>query len=327
MTIAVTGATGFLGPALCATLAEQGHAVRAFTRSGSAPVRGVEPVRLVDLDDRAGLQLGCAEVDAVVHLAARAHVMRDTVVDPEAEYMHVNVVGTRNVLEAATAGGARHVVLLSSVKAIGESNLAPWTEDHPAAPVDAYGRSKLHAEQEALDFARRGLIRVSVLRLPLVYGPGARANVFRLLSLVERGWPLPLGSIRNRRSMIYLENAVAAIAALLFAPSQASGVYFASDGRDVSTPELVRMIAGALGKPARLLPLSPALLQAAGRVGDQLRRVVRFPLSSAEIERLTGTLALDTTRLAATTGFRPPVTVEEGWRRTAEWFKSRQETS
>lgn len=321
LTIAVTGATGFLGRALCAALVQQGHRVRAFTRAGRAlPELDVVAVPLRDLDDQPALRRGCEGADAVVHLAARTHLLRDSATDPEREYHRINVEGTSNVIAAAVAGRVDHVVMLSSVKAVGESNERAWTEEETPAPLDGYGRSKLAAERAAQGLESRDGIRISVLRLPLVYGPGAKANVHRLLSAVDRGWPLPFGAVNNRRSMIYVDNAVAAIIALLETPPGAGGVYFASDRTDLSTPELVRVIARSLDRAPRLVSVPVPLLRALGMAGDLLRRIGPFPITSAEIERLVGSLAVDASRLTLATGFVPPVSVEEGWRHTAQWY-------
>jgi UDP-glucose 4-epimerase len=314
--VVVTGATGFLGQRLCATLAAREVAVRALVRHPMAVNDArVEQVTFAGLDDTRSLQAACHGASAVVHLAARVHVMHDEP-DADARFGAVNIEGTRAVLEAARQAGVGHVLVVSSVKAVGESNDASWTEAVTPAPVDAYGRSKLAAERLALAFGDAHGITVSVLRLPLAYGPQASANVLRLLSLVRRGWPLPLGAVRNRRSMVYRDNAIAAMIALLDAGSASAGLFFVSDATDLSTPCLIRTIAHAIGRPARLLSVPVGLLRAMGRVGD----VLRFPLSSAEVARLTGSLTVDTNRLRAVTGFEPPVSVEEGWRRTAHWY-------
>lgn len=323
ITIAVTGATGFLGTHLCSSLVSQGCYVRAFVRNGTDALPGsVLPQPLRDLDDSVSLRMGCAGAHVVVHLAARVHLLQDTEKNPEEEYRHINVEGTRNVLEAAHGAGVSHAILLSSVKAVGESNVVPWTEDQAPAPADAYGRSKLQMEQLAREFASRSGMRISVLRLPLVYGPRVAANVYRLLRLVDHGWPLPLGGIKNRRSMIYVDNAVAAVLALVETPAAAEGVFFASDGPDLSTPELIRVIASALGRPTRLLPVPVPVLRAIGWLGDGLRAWAPFPITSAEVERLVGSLTVTSDKLSAATGFRPVITPEEGWRRTVNWYRS-----
>lgn len=332
MTVAVTGATGFLGRALCQSLAARGDRVRAFVRRDFAfsndllqPVHAVHFSRLADLHDASALRAGCAGASAVVHLAARVHVIHERAPEAEAQYRAVNVDGTREVLLAAQAVGVRHVVIVSSVKAVGESNDAPWTESVVPAPTDAYGRSKLEAERLSLAFGERHGMCITVLRLPLVYGPGATANVLRLLSLVRRGWPLPLGAVRNRRSMVYRDNVVAAILSVLDAGTSAQGTFFVSDDADLSTPELVRTIGRGVGRAARLIAVPLPLLRLVGRVGDLLRPLLPFSVTSAEVARLSGSLTVDSTRLREATGFSPRITPEEGWRRTAHWFLTGEE--
>jgi nucleoside-diphosphate-sugar epimerase len=247
-------------------------------------------------------------MDAVVHLAARVHVMREDAADPLGEFRRANVEGTAVLVAEAAAAGIRQFVLASTVKAVGERNTEPWTEDTPPAPTDPYGTSKLEAEQVAGEVARRHGIRAAALRFPLVYGPGVKGNMLRLFSLVDRGVPLPFGSVANRRSLLYVGNLVAAVRTVLAHPPEGAGAFFVSDGRDLSLPGLIRLIGQALGRRARLLPAPPSLL--------------RLVLPAAERDRLIGSLTVDGTRLARLAGYRPPHTVEEGLRATAEWYRT-----
>jgi nucleoside-diphosphate-sugar epimerase len=256
----------------------------------------------------------------VVHLAGRAHRMRDDEGDALTQFRRVNVEGSRAVVEAAATAGVRRVLVASSVKAVGEKNVAPWTEATPAAPVDPYGRSKLEGEAAALEAGRALGVEVVIMRLPMVYGPGAPANVRRLLALVSRGWPLPLGAISNRRSMLSLGNLIAAIQALIGAPGIGGQVFFVADGIDLSTPDLIRAIAAGMNRPARLLSVPIGLLRAVGRTGDAINRLFPVPVTSAEVERLTGSLTVSTERLQALTGFQPIETPETAWGATARWF-------
>jgi nucleoside-diphosphate-sugar epimerase len=322
--VLVTGASGFLGRPVTRALLERGARVRGLARPGSAPLEpGVEPAPAAGLHDREGLSRALAGADAVVHLAARVHVMRDAAAEPLAEFRRVNVEGTRAVLEEAIRAGARRFVFASSVKALGEGGDAVLTDDTPPAPADPYGVSKLEAERVVRELADAARVHAPILRFPLVYGPGVRANFLRLLQLIDRGVPLPFGLVRNRRSALYAGNAAAAVVAALESPAAARGTFLVSDGDDVSTPELVRRIARALGRPARLLPVPPALFAAGGRVGDLLARLVPFPLTSAAVHRLLGSLAVDSSRLARLTGFAPPFTVEQGLAATAAWYRTR----
>jgi nucleoside-diphosphate-sugar epimerase len=199
-------------------------------------------------------------------------------------------------------------VLASTVKAVGEGNSTPWTEDTSPAPSDPYGTSKLEAERAVREVAQRQGIRAAVLRFPLVYGPGVKGNMLRLFALVDRGVPLPFGSVANRRSMLYVGNLVAAVCAVLESPLDRTETFFVSDGRDLSLPALIRMIGKALGKPVRLLPVPPSLL--------------RLVLPAAETERLIGSLTVDGSKLSRVTGYRAPHSVEEGLRVTADWYRT-----
>ena len=321
--IAVTGAAGFIGRALCQALVHAGAPVREVRRPGGPPpVEGLERAEIPDLE-RSALVRAFAGADVVVHLAGRAHRLRDDPGDSLAAFRRVNVEGTRAVIEAAADAGVRRVLVASSVKAVGESTAVAWTEETPPAPRDPYGVSRLEAEGAAFAAgAARGIDTV-VMRFPLVYGPGAPANVLRLVALVSRGLPLPFGGIENRRSMLSTGNLIGAVRALAGTPGLDGEVFFVADGVDLSTPELIRTIAAALGRRAWLFRIPPKLFRAGGRVGDTVSRLVRFPITSAEVERLTGSLVVSTAKLTEWTGFRPPETPEAGWRAVARWFLER----
>lgn len=309
MKVLVTGASGFVGSALVPVLAARGHAVRAAARR---PLDIADSVVVGDLGPDTDWRAALAGCDAVVHLAARVHVMRDAAGDPLAAYRRANTAGTMALAEQARSAGVRRFVFASTAKVLGESSPRgrPFTDDDPPAPVDPYAVSKAEAEQRLAALAAEGGMRVATVRPPLVYGPGVGANFLRLMTAIARGRPLPLGSIANRRSLVYAGNLAAAIAALL-EHADASGPYLVSDGEDLSTPDLVRRVAAALGTPPRLVPVPPALFAAAGAVLGK----------RAEVERLTGDFALAPTRLAAL-GWRPPFTVAQGLAETARWFRS-----
>ena len=321
--VLVTGASGFLGRPVTRALLARGARVRGLARPGSAPLEpGVEPAPAEGLHDREGLRRALEGVDAVVHLAARVHVMHDAAADPLAEFRRVNVEGTRAVLEEAIRAGARRFLFASSVKALGEGGDAVLTDDTPPAPADPYGVSKLEAETVVRALAGAAGVHAPILRFPLVYGPGVGANFLRLLRTVDRGLPLPFGLVRNRRSMVYVGNAAAAVVAALESPAAARETFLVSDGDDASTPELVRRVARALGRPARLLPIPPLLFAGAGRAGDLVSRIVPVPVTSAALHRLLGSLAVDPSRFFRLTGFTPPFTVEEGLAATAAWYRA-----
>jgi len=322
-TVLVTGAGGFVGRHVCARLLAAGWRVRGLTRGGAPLPPGVEPAPAAGLDDAAGVARAVDAADAVVHLAARVHVMRDRAADPLAEFRRVNVEGTRALLAAAIAAGARAFVLASSVKAVGEHTHGAWTEATPPAPVDPYGVSKLEAERMVAAMAAGAGVHAAVLRFPLVYGPGVRANMLRLFDLVAGGRPIPLGGVENRRSLLYVGNAAAAVETVLADPARAVGTFFVSDGAALSTPGLVRAIGRALGRAPRLVPLPQGLLRAGGRVGDVLARAIPFPLTTAAVNRLLGSLEVDSSLLTRRTGWVPPYTLEAGLAETAAWYRGR----
>jgi nucleoside-diphosphate-sugar epimerase len=310
MRILVTGASGFVGTALCRELLARGHAVRAALRRRFPP--SVVPPRLEQIlvpdigaeFDRRALVDG---VDTVVHLAAIAHRSSPD----DGELRRVNCDAAVRLAEAA-AGSVRRFVFLSSAKVHGEdSGSRAYTEDDALDPQDSYGRSKLEAERALTDTAARCGIELVIVRPPLVYGPGVRANFLRLLGLIDSGLPLPFASVHNRRSLIYLGNLVDAIARFAEHPA-ARGPFLVGDDESVSTPELVSRIARVLGRPARLLPVPPALLRMAGMIAGR----------RDEMRRLTGNLAIDSLRARRLLDWRPPHTLDAGLAQTARWFRS-----
>ena len=307
MRVLVTGASGFLGRALCPTLAQAGHALRPAVR---AP-RGLEAEAVVgevgpDTDWREALA-GC---DIVIHLAARVHVMRDDAADPVLAFRSVNTQGTLNLAGQAAEAGVKRLVFVSTVKVHGEGREAPYSEIDPPEPRDAYAISKWEAEQGLYGIARDSGLQVVVLRPPLVYGPGVGANFLRLVRWVEQGLPLPLASVRNRRSLVYVGNLVDAIVRCVDDPRAAGQTFLVADDEAPSTPQLIRALASASGRPARLWPFPPPLLRiVAASLGRQ-----------AEAERLCGSLVVDTGHLKRTLDWTPPFTLAQGLNETVEWY-------
>lgn len=305
--ILVTGATGFVGRGLCAELAARGLPARPVSRR---PAPGCFPIGSIDeqTDWREALQ----GVDRVVHLAARVHVMDDRAADPLAEFRRANVAATLALARQAAAAGVRRFVFVSSVKVNGEETGAgqAFTAEDPPRPQDPYGVSKMEAEQGLLELARATGMEVAIVRPPLVYGPGVGANFRSMLRWLQRGVPLPLGAVRNRRTLVALDNLVDLLILCLSHPGAANQVLLAGDAEDLSTPELLRRAAAALGTRARLLPVPPVLLRvAAGAVGR-----------GGVARRLCSSLRLDTGKTRSLLGWTPPVSVDEALRRTAREF-------
>ncbi len=303
MKILVTGATGFVGRAVLARLAASGYATMPAVRS-SAGLPGEQLIGELDSDTNWTVALN--GVDAVVHLAARVHVMHDGEDVPQKAFHRVNALGTVRLAEQAAAAGVKRLVFLSSIKVNGEGSPIPYCETDPPAPLDPYAISKWEAEQGLHNVTARTGLEVVILRPPLVYGPGVKANFRRLMDAVRKGIPLPFGSIDNRRSMLYLENLVDAIRVCIEHPAAANKTYLISDGEDVSTPDLVRRLARAMNRPARLLPVSPALLSASATLLGKRDQVAR----------LLGSLTLDSSAIRRDLGWTPPYTLDDGLRMT-----------
>jgi len=248
----------------------------------------------------------------VVHLAARAHVMRDRAPDPLVQYRRINVAGSERLARAAAAAGASRLIYMSSIKVNGDATVnTPFRESGAPAPLDAYGRSKWEAEQALSRIAAETGLGVTVLRPPLIYGPGVKGSMARLLRWIERGWPLPFASIVNRRSLIYLENIIDATLAVMYHPAPGR-TYLVSDAHDLSTPKLIRALARGLGKPPRLLAFPPSLLRLAGACTGQLDAV----------GRLVGSLQIDASRIGAELGWRPAHDPEQGLILTAKAYNA-----
>lgn len=304
MKVLVTGASGFVGIPTCQRLLVDGHQVIAAVRRDDAPVAdGVEKRKTGELGADTDWRAALEGIDAVVHLAARAHVMRDGAADPLALFRRINRDGAIRLAEQAAAAGVRRLLFVSSIKVNGEATRPdrPFTADDPPAPVDPYGISKAEAEAGLAEIAARTGLSLAILRPPLVHGPGAKGNLATLIRVIEKGWPLPLGAIDNRRSLIGVANLADALAFLV--ASDAQGRFLIRDGEDLSTPELIRRLAQAIDRPARLLPVPVGLLRFLGRLTGR----------SAAIDRLTGSLVVDDSRLREL-GWTPPIGLTAGLR-------------
>lgn len=305
MNVLITGVNGFVGRALCTEFLRCGHSVRGALRQSNgrpALTEGVESVVVGTINaatDWKAALVGCA---VVVHLAARVHVMDDKASDPLAEFREVNTEGTLNLARQAAQAGVKRFVFISTIKVNGEGRDEPYRETDVAVPEDAYAISKWEAEQGLRQIAAVTGLEVVILRPPLVYGPGVKANFQRLLHMVARGWPLPLGAIRNRRSLLYLGNFVDAIRVCVEHPAAAGQTFLLDDGEPVSTPELIHAVARALGLPARLLAVPVWMLEAAGALLGK----------RAAVARLTGSLFVDSSAIQSRLGWTPPVTMQRG---------------
>lgn len=314
MTTLITGAAGFVGSNLCKYLAPR-HALRLAVRTlpASEPLRSFgEVIGVGNVCGTTDWSASLTGVHAVVHLANRAHVMRETAADPAAACREVNVDGTRRLAEQAAAAGVRRLVYLSSVKVLGEQTQSQvFSESSMPAPEDPYGQSKWEAEQALQEVAAKTGLEVVVLRPPLVYGPGVGANFLRLMRCVASGIPLPVSAIHNRRSLIYVGNLASAIEACLSHPAAAGRTYLVSDGQPVSTAQLVSLLASGLAVSNRSWPLPPALLRLTGAVTGM----------SGAISRLVDALEVDDAAIRRDLAWQPPFSMVEGLRETAAAYR------
>lgn len=317
--ILITGTTGFVGRAVCKVLREQGHMLTGTTRTpdlGSGPER-VPLYHIAEIGPDTDWSQIVSGADIVIHLAARVHVMRDRASDPLAAFRRVNCEGTKKLAEQAAAAGVKRFVFISTAKVAGEiSPPKGFSEKDPAQPEDPYGISKWEAEQALGEISQRTGMEVIILRPPLVYGPGVKGNFLKLMNAVQRERLLPLGAIQNQRDLLYVENLADAIAVAAHHPEAANQTFFVSDQAAVSTPELVQKIATAFDKKPRLINFPLGGLKFIGALTGK----------SSAIKRLCGSLTLNTSKIQRTLNWTPPYSLEEGLKKTAEWFRADSQT-
>lgn len=314
--ILVTGATGFIGRFLCTRLLADGARVRGTLLESESPstlMAGVETAIIQPLGSSTSSWCHTlTDIDTIIHLAARVHIMNDSSGNPLDEYRKVNVEGTTRLAREAAKAGVRRLVFISSIKVNGEENNFPYTSDALPAPSDFYGISKWEAEQALRGIEAETGLEVVVIRSTLVYGPGVKANFLNMMKVVQSGIPLPLASITNKRSLIYVGNLVDALTVCAVHPAAAGQTYLVSDGEDVSTPELIRQTACTLGVSPRLFPFPLRLIQLVGKLTGK----------SAAVNRLTGSLTVDCSKIRRELDWTPPFTMEEGLAETARWFNT-----
>jgi nucleoside-diphosphate-sugar epimerase len=319
MKVFVTGANGFVGSAVCTALAAQQNQVLAVSRTAVIPdslsisEHSAQYLCEVEADfcNILSIQAHLQGVDAIVHCAARVHQVRETSADPLAEYRRVNMQATLALAQAAAQSGVKRFIFLSSVKVNG--NFSPPGQPYRAeqsSPQDPYGISKWEAEQGLMDIAAKTRMEVVIIRPPLVYGPGVKANFLTMMRWLQNGIPLPMGAIQNQRSLVALPNLVDFLSLCLTHEKAANQTFMISDQQDVSTTELLHGLGEALGRPARLLPMPQKLLQIS------LQAIGKGGVA----QRLLGDLAVDASPATQLLGWQPPLTVQQGLQLAADHF-------
>lgn len=304
----VTGANGLIGRALCSVLDQDGQQVVRAVRTSTTPWE----LPVGDLNEKTDWSVALTQgIDVVVHFAGQLPLAESEIGAQANRYHEVNTAGTANLARQCAHHGVKRFVFVSTVKVLGEGKDEPYRDGDLAVPADAYAISKWEAEQALWQIAAESGMEVVVLRPPLVYGPGVKGNFLRLMQAVDKRRPLPLGGIQNQRSLIYLGNLVDAIRVCLTHPKAAGKAFLICDGDDVSTPELIRRVAAALGRRPLLLPVPASLMKWAGALLGK----------RAAVDRLLGSLCVDMTPLREDLGWNPPYTMQAGLEATAQWYR------
>ena len=314
MKFLVTGANGFVGQSLCAVLVKQGHEVRAAVRQTSQLYKDVEPIIVGNISEDTVWQNALQGVDGVIHLAARVHVMKDAVTDPLAEFRRINTKATEHLARCAVDCGVKRMVYVSSIKVNGEATLGDnkFSETDRPMPQDPYGISKWEAEQALRCVADETGLEGVIVRSPLVYGPNVKGNFVQMLNVLAKGFPLPLASIHNRRSLVFVGNLVDALMTCATHPAAVGQTYLVCDDDEISTPDLLRELAKGMGVSAHLLSCPPVLLQLIGNLTGKTQ----------QLERLLGSLRIDGDKMRNDLNWKPPYSLQQGLQITAEWYRS-----
>lgn len=312
--VLITGVNGFVGKTLSDELVIKGFNVNGTVRSVmSVDFPGaITKFVIKDIDSKTDWQNALEGVDMVIHLAARVHVMKDTAIDALSEFRRVNVEGTLNLARQAVEAGVQRFIFISSIKVNGEGSILgqPYTPEDQPSPVDPYGISKREAEDGLRQLASETGMEVVIIRPPLVYGPGVKANFQSMMHWLDKGIPLPLGAIHNRRSLVSLDNLIDLIVTCIHHPAAANQIFIAGDGEDLSTTELLQRMAAALGKKAWLIPVPSFILEwGAHLLGKQVIT-----------QKLCGSLQVDISKARDLLDWKPPVSVDKALRKTAQYY-------
>ena len=317
MNLLITGGTGFVGQHLVSALIQRNLPYQIAVRTQAGNSAHPECISVGNINALTAWSQALEGVTDVVHLAARVHITQETSKDAYAAFRAVNTEGTLHLARQAAAAGVRRFIFLSSIKVNGEGKPQAYLETDTPAPEDAYAASKWEAEQGLWKISADTGMQMVILRIPLIYGPGVGANFLQLFQTVNKGWPLPLGGIANRRSLLYVGNLVDAMLVALEHPDAANKLYLLSDGQDVSTSQLVERMAQALNKTPRLFSLPQGMLRLAASVLGK----------SSAVDRLYGSLYLDSAKIRQELSWTPPFLMQQGLAETAQWFLKAQDSS
>jgi nucleoside-diphosphate-sugar epimerase len=311
--ILVTGANGFIGNSLCRGLIAEGWKVRGAIRSqekeNTLPAE-VEVIEVGSISRNTDWRIALKDIDVVVHLAARVQSPKSNLADRFSYYRSVNVLATKHLAKSAESMKVRRFVYLSSIKVNGEGKTQPYKEDDKPNPFSPYSTSKFEAEQCLEEIGRNCSLETVVLRPPLVYGPGVKGNFLKMLKLIDKGVPLPFASVKNQRSLIFLENLIDAIITCTEHPDAAGKKYLVSDRENISTNELIKSIAAPLGKPARIFPFPCGLIESLAKLTGK----------SDAMKRLLNSLISDCSKICQELSWQPPYTLKEGIDKTIQWY-------
>ncbi len=310
-TVLVTGANGFIGSILCKNLlAASAFEVKAAVRHQPDPANPATEVQINNINSQTPWHDALQNVDVIVHLAARVHIMEETVNNPNNLFFDVNLHGTKNLARQAADAGVKRFIYISTIKVNGEGSGKVLCAEAKATPADAYAESKWAAEQALAQIAEDTGLEVIIIRPPLVYGPGVKGNFLRLLKLVARGLPIPLGAVSNKRSMVYVDNLCDLIKTCITHPKAPGQVFLVSDNEDLSTPELIALLAVSLKHSEKLIAIPVAWLSRLGKLFGK----------EAEIHRLCSSLRVDISKTTELLDWQPPYSVQQGVQETVNWF-------